>query len=142
MSPHASASTFAIISCKRVTLGYSRNVILKDVSLDIPRGVLLPFVGPNGAGKTTLLRAILGLLKPMKGRIETPFAHAPAGYVPQLKSIDPLFPLTVREIVAMGFYPRLGWWGRLGTPERCTLDEALEELALTKHAHKNYRDLS
>ncbi len=132
----------AIIRCEQVTLGYGRDVVLRDVSLSIPGGVLLPFVGPNGAGKTTLLRAILGLIKPLKGCIETPFGHAPAGYVPQLKSIDPLFPLTVREIVAMGFYPKLRWWGRPGAEERRVLDEALEELALTEHAHKNYRDLS
>ena len=131
-----------IIRCEHVTLGYGRDVVLKGVSLNIPGGILLPFVGPNGAGKTTLLRAILGLIKPLNGRIHTPFAQAPAGYVPQLKSIDPLFPLTVREIVAMGFYPKLRWWGRQSPEDRRELDAALEELALTEHAHKNYRDLS
>ncbi len=135
-------SSKPIIRCERATLGYGRDVVLKDVSLSIPGGILLPFVGPNGAGKTTLLRAILGLIQPLKGRIVTPFAEAPAGYVPQLKSIDPLFPLTVREIIAMGFYPQLGWWGRMGRKQHRALDEALEELALTPHAHKNYRDLS
>ncbi len=132
----------AVIRCEHVTLGYGRDVVLNDISLTIPGGILLPFVGPNGAGKTTLLRAILGLIKPLKGRIETPFGRVPAGYVPQHKSIDPLFPLTVRQIIAMGFYPRLRWWGRSGRREARLLDEALEELALTEHAYKNYRDLS
>ncbi len=131
-----------IIRCENVTLGYGRDIILEDVSLAIPRGIFLPFIGPNGAGKTTLLRGILGLIKPMKGEINAPFDHSPAGYVPQHKSIDPLFPLTVREIVAMGFYPELGWWKGQGSDHKRRLDEALEELKLTEHAHKNYRDLS
>lgn len=132
----------AIIRCENLSLGYGKEIVLKNVFLEIPQGIFLPFIGPNGAGKTTLLRGILGLLKPKKGYIHTPFRYKPAGYVSQQKSIDPLFPLTVREIVMMGFYPRLGWWKRPSKTDKKTLDEALEELKLTKYAHKNYRDLS
>ncbi len=131
-----------MIRCQNVTLGYGRDMVLENVTLEIPRGVFLPFIGPNGAGKTTLLRGILGLIKPLKGKIETPFQALPAGYVPQHKSVDPLFPLTVREIVAMGFYPRLGWWKKPRAQDKKLLEQALEELKLTPHAHKNYRDLS
>lgn len=131
-----------MIRCDNVTLGYGNDAVLEGVSLEIPRGIFLPFIGPNGAGKTTLLRGILGLIRPLKGRMITPFGNVPAGYVPQHKSIDPLFPLTVREIAAMGFYPQLGWWKRQGAEHRLRLEQALEELKLTEHAHKNYRDLS
>ncbi len=131
-----------IIRCKNVTLGYGREIVLKDISLDIPKGVFLPFIGPNGGGKTTLLRGILGLIKPSKGRIITPFNHAPAGYVPQHKSIDPLFPLTVRGIVKMGLYPSLGWWKKPGKEESKRVDTVLQELELSPHQHKNYRELS
>ena len=132
----------SLISCQNLSLGYGGDVILRAIDLEIPRGVFLPFVGANGAGKTTLLRGILGLIKPLGGVIRTPFDKTPAGYVPQHKAIDPLFPLTVTEIVAMGLYPKLGWWKRVGRSDRNQLDEALEELKLTEHAHKNYRDLS
>ena len=131
-----------IIRCRDLTLGYGRDIVFENVNLEIPRGVFLPFVGPNGSGKTTLLRGILGLIQPMRGSIETPFSKQPAGYVAQHKSIDALFPLTVREIVSMGFYPRLGWWKRPGPEEKKSLEHALEELKLTEHAHKNYRELS
>jgi ABC-type Mn2+/Zn2+ transport system ATPase subunit len=131
-----------IIQCKNVTLGYGREVILRNVSLEIPGGIFLPFIGPNGAGKTTLLRGILGLIEPIEGKIETPFKTRPAGYVPQHKSVDPLFPLTVREIVAMGLYPCLGFFKRLDAKDKDRIEQALEELALAEHAHKNYRDLS
>lgn len=132
----------AIIRCEDLSLGYGKEIVLKNIFLKIPQGIFLPFIGPNGAGKTTLLRGILGLLKPKKGYIHTPFRHKPAGYVPQQKSIDSLFPLTVQEIMMMGFYPRLGWWRRPSERDRKILDETLEELKLTEYAHKNYRDLS
>ena len=131
-----------VIRLKNVSLGYGHEAVLENINLEIPRGVFLPFVGPNGGGKTTLLRGILGLIQPMHGSIETPFALLPAGYVAQHKSIDPLFTLTVKEIVSMGFYPRLGWWKKPGAEEKRILDQALEELNLTQHAHKNYRNLS
>ena len=132
----------SIIRCKNLTLGYGRDIIIDNVSLEIPGGVLLPFTGPNGAGKTTLLRGILGLIKPLSGLIETPFHEKPPGYVPQQHSIDPLFPVTVRDIVKMGLYPRLGRWKKPDADANRSIDEALEELKLSAHAHKNYRDLS
>lgn len=130
------------IRCEHVTLAYGRHEVLRDVCLDIPAGVLLPFVGPNGAGKTTLLRAILGLLPCRSGRIVTPFAHKPPGYVPQQKSIDPLYPVDAWRIVAMGLYPRLGWWRRIGSAERRIVDDAMTWFGLAAHAHKRFGELS
>ncbi|MBM4029315.1 MAG: ATP-binding cassette domain-containing protein, partial [Planctomycetes bacterium] len=101
-----------LIRCEHVTIAYGRQEVVHDVCLDIPPGILLPFVGPNGAGKTTLLRAILGLLPLARGAIHTPFAGKPAGYVPQQKAIDPLYPVTTRQIVEMGLYCPVGT-GRL-----------------------------
>ena len=131
-----------VIVCAHVSAGYGRQVVVRDACLEIPRGILLPFVGPNGAGKTTLLRAILGLLKPGAGVIRTPFAEKPAGYVPQQKAIDPLFPVSTRQIVEMGFYPELGWWRRPSREQRTRADIALAELGLAEHQRKVFGELS
>ena len=53
-------------------LGYrfsGREVVLDDISLQVPEGSIYGFLGPNGAGKTTTLRLILGLLKKQLGEI-------------------------------------------------------------------------
>lgn len=131
-----------IIRCRNLTLGYGRDVVLENVNLEIPQGSFFPFIGPNGGGKTTLLRGILGLLKPLSGSLETPFAQFPAGYVPQHKAIDPLFPVTVREIAAMGLYPKLGIWKKPGTDDQRWISQVLDELSLLEHQKKNFRDLS
>jgi ABC-type Mn2+/Zn2+ transport system ATPase subunit len=131
-----------IIRCRGLAVGYGREQVLRGVDLDVPRGVFLPFVGPNGAGKTTLLRAILGLLRPMVGTIETPFGETPPGYVPQQKAIDPLYPLTAWQIAAMGLYPRLGWWRRPTAGDNRLLEAVFDQLGLDEHRDKTYRELS
>ena len=134
--------TDPIIVCDRVSIAYGRQEVVHDACLEVPRGVLLPFVGPNGAGKTTLLRAILGLLKPSAGNIRTPFADTPAGYVPQQKSIDPLYPVSTRQIVEMGLYPELGPWRRPGAEQRRRVDDVLARFGLAEHRRKTFGELS
>jgi lantibiotic transport system ATP-binding protein len=46
-----------------------RELVLRDISLQVPTGSIYGFLGPNGAGKTTTLRLILGLLKKQQGTI-------------------------------------------------------------------------
>jgi ABC-type Mn2+/Zn2+ transport system ATPase subunit len=125
----------SLISLQGVEFGYGRSVVVKKVDLDIRPGVFLGLVGPNGAGKTTMLRTLLGLLKPISGRL----LYKPRlslGYVPQRGRLDPLFPLTVYELVLMGRFPKLrrwGWWRRKSDPQtlsvlaRCGLAELVDQ---------------
>ena len=131
----------SIIRCKEVCVAYGHNEVLHRVNLEIPRGIFLPFTGPNGAGKTTILRAILGLIPLRHGRIETPFHRAPAGYVPQQRVIDPLYPVSVRQIVAMGLHRRRPWLGRM-TRKHDAVEAALNQLDMVEHAGKTFRELS
>lgn len=59
----------AILELRSVQYSIAEHSILKDVSLDLPRGTLLALNGPSGAGKSTLLRLVAGLLDLRGGRI-------------------------------------------------------------------------
>lgn len=131
-----------VIELCGITAGYGREIVLRNVTLKIERGSFLPFVGPNGAGKTTLLRIITGLLKPVSGKLLTHFEPKRCGYVPQQKSIDKLYPVSVFGIVVMGLYPELGWWRPMGSLERELVNGALDELGLLEHSQKRYSELS
>jgi manganese/zinc/iron transport system ATP- binding protein len=131
-----------IIMCKNVSLAYGAEEVVHNATLEVPPGVFMPFIGPNGAGKTTLLRAILGLIQPRCGHIRTPFRNRPPGYVPQQKMLDPLYPVSVRQIIAMGAYRDLGWWRRPGKSVQARIEEALERFGLAAHHRKTFAELS
>ncbi|MDR2507422.1 MAG: ABC transporter ATP-binding protein [Candidatus Accumulibacter sp.] len=56
-----------LIHIDKLDFSYDDRVILRDVSMEIPRGKLVAIMGNSGCGKTTLLRLIGGQLKPTGG---------------------------------------------------------------------------
>jgi len=88
---------------------------IKDLNLHVPTGSIYGFLGPNGSGKTTTIRLILGLLRPLTGRITVlgdpmPEQHARilgrVGFVPEQPHLDAT--LTVSELIDFqaAFYAR------------------------------------
>ncbi len=59
-----------VLSFKNVTKGYGDNLLIKDLSFDLPRGAVVGVIGPNGAGKTTLFRMITGQEQPDAGEVK------------------------------------------------------------------------
>ena len=110
----------ALLGLQDVSLGYDGQAVVEHISFAVERGEFLALLGPNGAGKTTLLRGILGLIPVLAGRIEYGFdrSTSPPGYVPQRETLDPIFPLTVREVVLMGTYARLALLQPVGRRQR------------------------
>jgi len=53
-----------------ISKSYRRTKAVKEISLEIPRGVLFGFIGPDGAGKSTLLKIIAGILTYDQGELE------------------------------------------------------------------------
>jgi ABC-type Mn2+/Zn2+ transport system ATPase subunit len=60
----------------------------------------------------------------------------------QRQSLDPLFPLSVREVVEMGRYPRLGLTKRLGAGDREAVERSLEIVGMHDERDSAFRDLS
>lgn len=99
-----------IIVMEDVWFAYRDKPVVEAINLDIYADDFLGIIGPNGGGKTTLFKLILGLLTPDRGTITikdgTPSEHRTAiGYVPQYRTFDFGFPISVYEMVLMG---RLG----------------------------------
>ncbi len=58
------------LSLDHVFFGYDEErLVLRDVSLEVPRGKSVAIVGPNGAGKSTLVALLVGLLRPSRGAV-------------------------------------------------------------------------
>src|SRR5690242_9854509 len=95
---------------------------VRDLSLNVPGGSVYGFLGPNGSGKTTTIRLLLGLLRPVRGRItvlggdvpkDAPRILARTGYVPESPHLYPMLSVDQLIRVHASFYPRWdGAWGR------------------------------
>jgi ABC-type Mn/Zn transport systems, ATPase component len=105
-----------VIEFDHFSLNYGQRRVLKDIHLRIPTGSCTGIIGPNGSGKTSLIRSIVGLNQATQGKVHV-FGKSPRrtwrrqqqiGYVPQLKSIDKNFPISVYEVVMLGRVGRLG----------------------------------
>jgi ABC-type cobalamin/Fe3+-siderophores transport system ATPase subunit len=139
-------------SCREVTFRYpdSDRDAVEGVTLDVPAGACTAVLGPNGSGKSTLLRLLLGTLRPRSGSIA--FRDRPldgwtrealareVGVVPQGE--EAVFPIAVRELVAMGRYPFLGPWRREGEADRRAIDEAMRRCDVLTFADRPIGTLS
>lgn len=129
-----------LLEIQHASFGYGDEPVIEDVDLAIDAGDFLAVAGPNGAGKTTLLRGMLGLIAPLAGRVRR--CAGAIGYVPQREALDPIYPLTVQEVVHMGAYGRLSGLRRLGAGERQLAGGCLERVGLARLRRAPFSSLS
>lgn len=100
-----------MLNVEQLTVSLGGGIVLNEVNLQVPDGAVVSLLGCNGMGKTTLLKSIIGLLRPVKGKIvlegEDITCYPPErraesgiGYVPQGREIFPH--LTVYENLVVG----------------------------------------
>jgi zinc/manganese transport system ATP-binding protein len=95
-----------------VTVTYDRHPAVHHVSVEVPEGACTAVVGPNGAGKSTLLKAMVGLVREVRGRIEFPRrTRAKIAYLPQQSDVDRSFPISVLDMVLLGSWRGMGAFG-------------------------------
>lgn len=127
MSPAAAP----IVRFRNLTLGYDRHPAVHHLDGAVAPGTMLAVVGPNGAGKSTLLKGLAGALKPLSGAIEFGGGRGEIAYLPQAAEIDRSFPISVFDMVAMGFWRRSGLFGGLSRADRAVVHAALAAVGLT-----------
>lgn len=133
---------------QNITAGYHGTEVLHGVSLSLPQGELVGIIGANGCGKTTLLKCMAGLLpyhgaityfdRPHESYNRKEFARTVA-FLPQTR---PIPNLTVRELVAHGRYPHLGFGRRLTEQDEREIDKAIEQMQLGELANRPLSELS
>lgn len=137
------------IGIEDLAVRYGRVEALSGVDLQIPAGAVTALIGANGSGKSSLLAAIVGRVRPAQGSV-TIHGIDPAlarrrqliGYVPQSELIDRRFPVSVRDVVAMGRYGHQGPTRRSRPVDVEAVDAALEEVRLEQLQQRQIGQLS
>ena len=133
-----------LLSFNDLTIGYENNIVLSDLSLSIEKGDYLVILGENGAGKSTLLKTMLGLIKPIKGKIvfDAEVKKTEIGYLPQQTVVQRDFPASVWEVVLSGCLARNGLKPFYSKKDKDLARENIAKLELKGFEKRCYRELS
>jgi ATP-binding cassette ChvD family protein len=77
-----------VVDAEHVKKAYGENLLVDDMSFNLPPGGIIGVIGPNGAGKTTLFRMIIGQETPDGGSIRLG-ETVKLAYVDQSRTLDP-----------------------------------------------------
>ena len=139
-----------IVATDRLCFSFNGTEILKDITFALKRGEFLGIVGPNGSGKTTLIKLLLGLMAPTRGSIAL-FGRnigdfhewSRIGYLPQrITGLNPHFPATVEEIVALGLIAGKPFPRRRSRTDRKPVEEAMDLMDIKVIRNKLIGELS
>lgn len=119
------------IRLDRVTLRRGNRDVVTDLTGAFAPGSLTAVTGPNGSGKSTLLHALCGLFPVASGRICRGGQDSRAiALLPQEGRLDRAFPISCRDVVALGWTARLGLLRRFGREQFAVADQALAAVGL------------
>ena len=136
-----------LLQVENLHVHYGNICALKNVSFEIGCGHCVGLLGQNGAGKSTLVKTLAGLNRKISGTLRWsggPLSDAKAeiAYLPQVDSMDPLFPITVRGLVALGRYPHVGARGKWRRADTEVVDAALTALKMEDLSARRLYQLS
>lgn len=122
-------SNIPILKVEGLTVYLGKYLALRDVSFQLEPGTNTAIVGPNGAGKSTLVQAVLDLIPRSSGNVQifgrpiTRLGHLrqQIGYMPQNFIFDRSFPISVFELVALGWTKKGSWANKLAAVEQALM---------------------
>ncbi|MEA3475680.1 MAG: ABC transporter ATP-binding protein [Candidatus Cloacimonadota bacterium] len=139
-----------MIKIKNLSFQYDRDIVLKNISLEIKKHDFIGIIGPNGAGKSTLLKCLSGFLKSKEGKIflgDKPVeSYEKIELAKQVSVVTQQsyyeFDFYVKDIVLMGRFPYLRFWQNFRKSDEKATKNTLKELELSHLANRRLSELS
>ncbi|QIW15957.1 iron ABC transporter permease [Pasteurellaceae bacterium RH1A] len=140
----------ASIAVEDIAVRYNNgHLALHDASFSLTGGTTCALVGVNGGGKSTLFKAIMGLVKPIKGKVSLcglPIKEALkqnlVSYVPQSEEVDWQFPVSVYDVVMMGRYGYMNFLRIPKEADRVQVQQAMQRVDIAHLADRQIGELS
>lgn len=130
-----------ILTTEELICGYDAPMF-GPLSFAIPTGSFVLIEGPNGIGKSTLLKTLVGLDAPISGDYRWHVSREERRFVPQTRTLDPILPATVADVVATGAQRGGGWGGLRLSATDAEIDRALEQVKMHDARDALFRELS
>lgn len=115
----------------------AENFLFQQLNFDLNKGDILAILGQNGCGKSTLLDLMLGIHRPIQGKIEV---YQSIGFVPQFFSSP--FAYSVLDIVLMGRSTHINTFAKPKPHDYQVAMQALDYLNLTHLVNHEFASLS
>jgi zinc/manganese transport system ATP-binding protein len=146
-APAPKAPVPPLVAAEDLTAGYPGRTVWRNGNFTIDQGEFVAVIGPNGAGKTTLFRLLLGVQKPVSGKVRIfglePTRGSPRiGYVPQKHAIDDESHIESLELVKLGLTGRKWGFNLMTQLESKAALSAMEAVGAARLAHRPLAELS
>jgi zinc transport system ATP-binding protein len=136
-----------LLEVQGVTAAYNNHIVLENVNLSVYEQDFIGIVGANGSGKTTLLKVILGLITPIRGKVQffvekNGQSKKYIGYMPQVSMFDKKFPITVKNVVISGLTGSVGMFRGFSRSDRERAREVMEQMDVLHLQNRAIGELS
>ena len=129
-----------VVQLDHVSVSYGRNQAMQDVTAVFQTGAV-GLLGPNGAGKSTMLRALLGFLRPDRGRMRV-LGFDVAEHPLEIRTRLGYMPETDGHIPGMNAVSFVAYCGQLaGLPAVDAMQRAHEVLCYVGLGEERYRNI-
>jgi ABC-type cobalamin/Fe3+-siderophores transport system ATPase subunit len=138
-----------MIKLKKISAGYGKDTILKDLDCSFIEGEITSIIGMNGCGKSTLLKVISGLIQPVSGEIEVQGKNLLSltdkdrakliSYLPQSRNTPAI---SAERMVLHGRFPYLSYPRRYSSKDKNIAMTAMERVGILGLKDKNMSELS
>ena len=139
-----------VLSADKVSIGYDKTVIARDLSLTIDRAQIISIIGPNGAGKSTVLKALSRILKPTVGSVlldGKEISKMPGKAVAKIIAMLPQATFVpddflVADLVACGRAPYQGRFSGLSAEDKAIIVDSMKKTETISFHNRRVSSLS
>lgn len=138
------------ITAKNITIKYSKQTILDDLSLKLMDGKITAILGPNGSGKSTLLKTLVGLTPHNSGHVIINNQNITSINKKELAKILSILPqspdspydISIKQLVSYGRHAHSSLFKNTKNDDDFYINWALETTNLSQLANRSLNELS